>query len=115
MRERKKIRVGRVVGDKMDKTIVVLVQTLRHHRLYHRTMRQTKRYMAHDETNECKPGDLVRIQESRPISRHKHWRVVGVLERAAERGKAVTLPAIAVTVGAPEADAEAQADSGRQY
>jgi small subunit ribosomal protein S17 len=82
-----------VVSDKMDKTVVVSVQRLARHRLYQRTMRRTKNYMAHDETNRCKIGDLVRIRESRPISRHKHWQVVGVLERAAERGKAVALPA----------------------
>lgn len=85
MRERKRVLTGRVVSDKMEKTVVVTVQSLRRHRLYQRIMRRTKKYMVHDETNECRPGDLVRIQESRPISRHKHWRVVYVVERIAER------------------------------
>jgi small subunit ribosomal protein S17 len=101
MRERKKELVGRVVSDRMQKTVVVAVQSLRRHRLYLRTMRLTKQYMAHDEPDECKIGDLVRIQESRPISRHKHWRVVQVLERAAERGKAVALPTSAVPADVP--------------
>lgn len=93
MRERKRELIGRVVSDKMDKTVVVAVQRLARHRLYQRTVRRSKKYMAHDEQNECRTGDLVRIRESRPMSRHKHWMVVAVLERIAERGKAVTLPA----------------------
>lgn len=95
MSERKKQLVGRVVSDRMEKTVVVAVQSLRRHRLYQRTMRRTKKYMAHDEQNACRIGDLVRILESRPISRHKRWRVIEVLERAAERGRAVALPTVA--------------------
>ncbi|MBI3972457.1 MAG: 30S ribosomal protein S17 [Chloroflexi bacterium] len=76
----------------MQKTVVVAVQSLRRHRLYQRTMRLTKNYLAHDEREEVRVGDLVRIQESRPISKHKHWRVIDILERAAERGKAIELP-----------------------
>ena len=110
MRERKKERVGRVVSDRMDKTVMVAVQTLRHHRLYQRTMRRTKKYMAHDEQNACKIGDLVRIQEARPISRHKHWRVIQVLEQAARRGKALELPEVAVLPEVPDVAAIASAD-----
>ncbi len=110
MRERKKELVGRVVSDRMDKTVVVTVQSLRHHRLYQRTMRLTKKFLAHDEPNECKVGDLVRIQESRPISRHKSWRVVHVLERAAERGRAVDLPAASVPSDVPAVEDVAAAD-----
>jgi small subunit ribosomal protein S17 len=94
----------------MDKTVVVAIQSLRRHRLYQRTMRLTKKFMAHDEPNECKIGDLVRIQESRPISRHKHWRVVNVLERAAERGRAVELPTAAVPADVPALSEIAAAD-----
>jgi len=101
VRERKRELVGRVVSDKMEKTVVVAVQTLRRHRLYQRTMRRTKKYMVHSELNEARTGDLVRIQESRPISRHKHWRVMLVMESAARRGKAVA----EVTV-VPEAQEE---------
>jgi small subunit ribosomal protein S17 len=109
MRERKKQLVGRVVGNKMDKTVVVAVQSLRRHRLYQRTMRLTKNYMAHDEENSCQVGDLVRLLESRPISRHKHWRVADVIERVAERGKAVDIPSVAPAVTA-ELTAIATAD-----
>jgi small subunit ribosomal protein S17 len=104
VRERKRELVGRVVSDRMEKTVVVVVQSLRRHRLYQRTMRRTKKYMAHNEGNDAKLGDLVRITESRPISRHKHWRVTTVLERAAERGKAVLLPELARTAAAPTVD-----------
>ena len=110
MRERKRELVGRVVSDQMDKTVVVAVQSLHRHRLYQRTMRLTKKFMAHDEPNECKIGDLVRIQEARPISRHKHWRVVRVLERAAERGRAVALPVAAVPADVPSLAEIAAAD-----
>jgi small subunit ribosomal protein S17 len=109
MRERKREFVGRVVSDKMDKTVVVTVQTLRRHRLYQRMMRRSKKYMAHDEQNGCKIGDLVRIRESRPISRHKSWIVINVLERAAERGKAVDLPAGIVAAAPVEAEVAAAA------
>jgi small subunit ribosomal protein S17 len=110
VRERKREKVGRVVSDRMDKTVMVAVQTLRQHRLYQRTMRQTKKYMAHDETNTCRVGDLVRLQEARPISRHKHWRVIQVLEEAARRGKAVGLPEVARASAATDVQAVASAD-----
>jgi small subunit ribosomal protein S17 len=110
VRERKREKVGRVVSDRMDKTVMVAVQMLRQHRLYQRTMRQTKKYMAHDETNTCRVGDLVRLQESRPISRHKHWRVVQVLEEAARRGKAVGLPEVARVAAATDAQVVAGAN-----
>lgn len=96
MRERKREMVGRVVSDKMDKTVVVAVQTLRKHRLYQRTVRRTKKVMAHNDNNQARSGDLVRIQESRPISRHKHWRIMTVLEVFADRGRAVPEAPVAV-------------------
>ena len=77
-----KIRTGRVVSDKMDKTIVVAVETLVRHPLYQRTIRKTRKFKAHDEQNTCRIGDKVRIMETRPLSRDKRWRVVEVLERA---------------------------------
>jgi small subunit ribosomal protein S17 len=110
MRERKKELVGRVISDKMEKTVVVAVSSLARHRLYLRTMRRTKKYMAHDEQNNCRVGDLVRIQESRPISRHKSWRVVNVLEEAATRGKAVELPVTTAQAGVPDVAAIASVD-----
>ena len=110
MRERKKEMIGRVVSDRMDKTVVVAVNQLRRHRLYQRMMRRTKKFMAHDETNNVHVGDLVKIQESRPISRHKHWRVVNVLEEAARRGKAVDMPVTVASAGVPDVAAVASAD-----
>jgi len=72
---------GTVVSNKMDKTIVVTVERRKKHRLYHKVVTHTMRYKAHDEANVCNLGDLVRIQECRPISKDKRWRVVEVLTR----------------------------------
>jgi small subunit ribosomal protein S17 len=77
-------KVGRVVSDKMDKTVVVAVDYVRKHPLYHKRITRTSKFMAHDEKNECKTGDVVRIEETRPLSRHKNWVVREVLERSAE-------------------------------
>lgn len=81
-RSARKVREGLVVSDKMDKTIVVAVVRLKRHPLYGRVQRVTKRIKAHDETNECKTGDRVRIMETRPLSKDKNWRLLQVLERA---------------------------------
>jgi small subunit ribosomal protein S17 len=75
-------KIGRVVSDKMDKTVVVAVDYVRRHPLYHKRITRTSKFMAHDERNECKLGDLVRIEETRPLSRHKRWVVREILERA---------------------------------
>ncbi|MDQ2682610.1 MAG: 30S ribosomal protein S17 [Chloroflexota bacterium] len=77
-------KVGRVVSNKMDQTVVVAVDFVRRHRLYHKRIRKTSKFMAHDANNECNPGDIVRIEETRPISRNKRWIVREVLERNAE-------------------------------
>ncbi|MDI3280422.1 MAG: 30S ribosomal protein S17 [Bacillota bacterium] len=81
-RGRRKVRIGRVVSDKMDKTVVVAVETLVAHKLYGRRLRRTVKLKAHDEKNEVHVGDLVEVMETRPLSREKRWRVVRVLERA---------------------------------
>ncbi len=81
-RSARKVREGLVVSDKMDKTAVVAVVRLKRHPLYGRVQRVTKRFKAHDETNECKVGDRVRIMETRPISKQKNWRVLQIVERA---------------------------------
>ena len=78
---RRQQKVGRVVSNKMDKTIVVVVETLKKHRIYKRTYKQTKRFHAHDENNVCQVGDMVRIEESRPLSKLKRWRLVEVVKR----------------------------------
>ena len=78
----KKEKVGRVVSDKMDKTIVVSVERLSRHPLYKRVVRLSTKFKAHDERNEARIGDTVRIVESRPLSATKRWRIVEVLEKA---------------------------------
>ena len=79
---RRRIKQGRVASDKMDKTIVVVTETRVPHPVYKKVVRQSSRFKAHDELNDAKTGDLVRIQECRPMSRDKRWRLVEVLERA---------------------------------
>mgnify|MGYP001325867762 CR=1 FL=1 len=78
----RKTRVGTVVSDKMDKTVVVAVERVVTHPLYKRTLRRTKKYKAHDEDNSCRAGDVVRIMETRPLSKEKRWRVVEIIRRA---------------------------------
>jgi len=77
-----KTRVGEVVSDKMDKTVVVEVVRLYAHPLYKKRVKTTKRYKAHDEANECRVGDKVRIEECRPISKDKSWKVIAIVEKA---------------------------------
>ena len=79
-RSLRKTRIGQVVSDKMDKTVVVTVERLVQHPLYNKTIRRTERYKAHDEANACQIGDKVRIMETRPLSRDKRWRVVDIIE-----------------------------------
>ncbi len=81
-RGRRKVRSGRVVSDKMDKTIVVSIETLVRHPLYGRIVRRTVKFKAHDEANECGVGDTVEIMETRPLSKDKRWRVARVVEKA---------------------------------
>lgn len=82
MRDQRKLLKGVVTSDKMDKTVVVAVTTTKRHPIYGKVMRLVKKFKAHDEANECRTGDRVEIIESQPISRHKRWSVVSVLERA---------------------------------
>lgn len=88
MKERRKRLVGRVTSDRMDKTVVVRVERLTRHRLYGKVLRVFKKYKAHDEGNRCQVGDLVRIVESRPLSKEKRWVVEEILERAQETQEA---------------------------
>jgi small subunit ribosomal protein S17 len=78
---RRKLRLGTVVSDRMDKTVVVSVERRLAHPLYGKQVSRGKRYQAHDETNEYRVGDLVRIEETRPLSRHKRWRVLDLIQR----------------------------------
>ena len=81
-RNLRKSRVGRVVSDKMDKTIVVAVENRIQHPLYKKIMTRTYKLKAHDENNECGIGDRVRVMETRPLSKDKRWRLVNILEKA---------------------------------
>lgn len=81
-RNLRKTRVGRVVSDKMDKTITVLVEDFVRHPLYGKAVKRTKKFKAHDEMNECTIGDRVRIMETRPLSKDKRWRLVKIVEKA---------------------------------
>lgn len=82
MDKKRKSRLGRVVSNKMDKTAVVAVETRRHHPIYKKTVRRITRYKAHDEMNECRPGDTVRLEETRPLSKEKRWRVAEIVIKA---------------------------------
>ena len=81
-RRARKTRVGLVVSDKMEKTVVVSIERRVQHPVYGKMVRRTKRFKAHDEQNEAKTGDTVRIMETRPMSKDKRWRVVEILDRA---------------------------------
>ena len=81
-RNERKVRIGKVVSDKMDKTIVVAIERSVQHNLYKKSVKHTLKYNAHDENNECQIGDVVRIMETRPLSKDKRWRLVEVVEKA---------------------------------
>jgi small subunit ribosomal protein S17 len=81
MEGKRKTRFGKVISDKMDKTVVVGVETSRRHPLYKKTLRRVTKYKAHDEKNQCHTGDMVRIVETRPLSKDKRWRVVEIVTK----------------------------------
>ncbi len=81
-RNLRKTRVGRVVSDKMDKTVVVAVEDSIKHPLYHKVIKRTYKLKAHDEKNECAIGDRVKVMETRPLSKDKRWRLVSIIEKA---------------------------------
>jgi small subunit ribosomal protein S17 len=82
VRNRRKVRVGKVVSDRMDKTVVVAIERLVPHSMYGRYVRRRTKFKVHDEKNECRVGDTIRFMETRPLSKDKRWRFVAVLERA---------------------------------
>jgi small subunit ribosomal protein S17 len=106
---KRKTKVGRVVSDKMDKTIVVSVERLTRHRLYKRVIRLTTKFKAHDEANEAHVGDTVLIEESRPLSATKRWRLVEVVQRAGDHGAPAELGLLA------EEDAVSEAIHGAAH
>ena len=81
-RNLRKVMIGTVVSDKMDKTVVVAVETSVRHTVYKKTVKRTYKLKAHDEENECKVGDRVKVMETRPLSKDKRWRVVEIVEKA---------------------------------
>ena len=93
VQNKRKTKAGRVVSDKMDKTIVVSVERLARHPLYKRVIRLTTKFKAHDEANEAHVGDTVLIEESRPLSATKRWRLVRVLQKAGEHGSTADIVA----------------------
>ena len=78
----RKVLTGPVVSIKMQKTVVVEIMTTKRHRIYHKVLRRSKRYKAHDEEETCREGDIVRIEECRPLSRTKRWRVIEIVSSA---------------------------------
>lgn len=78
----KKVRVGKVTSDKMDKTIVVATESFTAHALYKKQVKKTTKFKAHDEENQCRIGDTVKIMETRPLSKDKRWRLVEIVEKA---------------------------------
>ena len=108
---KRKTKIGRVVSDKMDKTIVVSVERLARHRLYKRVIRLTTKFKAHDERNEAHVGDTVLIEESRPLSATKRWRLVSIASRA---GEAAAEPIVAEEAEVSEA-IHAAAHPGRTH
>jgi len=81
METNKKVRIGHVIGVKMDKTVVVAIETLKRHPLYGKTIKKVAKYKVHDENNTCKLGDKVKIIETRPLSKEKRWRVSEIITR----------------------------------
>jgi small subunit ribosomal protein S17 len=127
MGKTEKLQIGTVVSNKMDKTVVVRIDRFKRHRLYGKNIRVTQRYKAHDENNECRLGDIVRISETRPLSREKRWRVVDVITKGdvaevapREIGAHIleetreAAAAIAAERAAAEAEARAAAKAGAE-
>lgn len=81
MEKQRKVRTGTIVSNKMNKTVVVMVVTLRRHPLYKKVVKHTSKFKVHDETNACRVGDLVKIAETRPLSKEKCWRIVEIIKR----------------------------------
>lgn len=110
---KRKTKAGRVVSDKMDKTIVVSVERLARHPIYKRVIRLTTKFKAHDEDNDAHTGDTVLIEESRPLSATKRWRLVSVVARAGEHGHGSPSEIVAEEAEVTEA-IHAAAHPGRQ-
>ena len=110
MTGQRKISLGRVVGDRMDKTAVVVVEVFKEHPLYRKAVRRAVKYKAHDENNECRVGDIVRIVETRPLSKQKRWRIAEIVSK----GEVVEVKPEEITLKADSYDsARDQTESSR--
>lgn len=105
---RRQQKVGRVVSDKMQKTIVVAVESLKRDRIYKRTYKYTTKFKAHDEENTARIGDLVRVEETRPLSKDKRWKLVEILQRA------VQVKPVAQVVAELEPQVEGEVEKGEE-
>jgi small subunit ribosomal protein S17 len=114
MGSQEKLQLGTVVSNKMDKTVVVRIDRHKRHRLYGKTIRVTRRYKAHDENNECRLGDIVKISETRPLSRDKRWRVVEVVVKGDVAEVAPTEIGSSLTAEIRAAQAEAAAKAAAE-
>lgn len=103
----RKLRIGRIVSDKMAKTVVVAIEWRQNHPVYKKAVRRVTKFYAHDERQECKVGDTVQIMETRPLSRLKRWRVVKVIAR----GEHIELPSAEIEIPTSEAPAPAPAEA----
>jgi len=110
---RRRTKQGRVLSNKMEKTVVVAVESMRQHRLYGRNVRRTTKFKAHDEENRCQIGDIVIISESKPISKDKRWIVREIVKETIGPGLEVLAeePAVALATGPEGSDADADADA----
>lgn len=81
METKQKVRIGKVISNKMEKTVVVAIESSRHHRLYKKAIKKVKRYKVHDAKKECAPGDIVKIIETRPLSKEKRWRLAEIVTK----------------------------------
>lgn len=108
-RGNRKVRTGQVVSDRMDKTVVVSVERITQHPLYGRRIKRTKRYLAHNEGNVARLGDIVRIVETRPLSKRKRWRVAEVLQR--HEGPVVSTEAVDAVDAVDAADVDKQPEN----
>ena len=113
MAGKRRTKVGRVVSDKMDKTVVVSVERLQRHPIYKRVVRRSTKFKAHDQDNTARVGDTVRIEESRPLSRDKRWRLIEVLGHGVSEtvSEPMADEAILIPEPKPEPAAEAEAES----
>jgi small subunit ribosomal protein S17 len=110
MAGKRRTKVGRVVSDKMDKTVVVSVERLQRHPIYKRVVRRSTKFKAHDQDNEARVGDTVRIEESRPLSRDKRWRLVEILGHGLAESASEPMADEAILIPEPKPEPEPKSE-----